>query len=593
MSGTVTLAAALADLAERLVESGQVRAWSAVAGAPWDTVRLEREAHAVLLSARPIDELPSWHATGAVAFNVRCEVDPAPSSVHAFLEELRPRLDELAPPRTPPRRSGIEQRLHRAAFLAHQVLRHDPRILPVIERHDGESTSSWRTLIMQEYYPYPGALGDRTSAEEIAEGWSRTVANIRAGRAPRHTGIYVHVPYCAMRCRFCYCSMTETVARPDVSAYVDHLCRELERYGALLDGTPITSVFIGGGTPSLLPTADLSRLFAAMHASFDIPDSTQITMETNPDSLTPGKVALLATEGRVKRLTLGIQSIDPDTQHRANRFNRPEKIRELARAIHDAGLILHTDVMAGMDGQTFEAFQRDVEFALSIEPDSLHLSPFRPVSLDGHADPEQVERRRRMQAWGDERLEQRGLRALLGFPRSARHEAINAQLVEWREEASSLVPIGVSAYGNSFAGHGYENSAHAGMAEVDAALVQLRRQGQPMMRAVAMDEAEEAHRYLIHMLLEGFSVAKFRAMFGMAPRELAPEAWDDLIELGALSVDGDAVSSHIDNQADKCILGAMLYGPRVVEAIERRWGQAYDASTNYAAWIHAISNGSS
>ncbi len=566
--------------------------------------RLELEGHEILVDARAPDEHASWLSRPTVSFNVRCDADPTPEVVRAFLRDLKRSLERLppdplkfpapVPPISRPRRapSGRDERLRKASFYAYKALSTDPRIMPPIQRSDGKTVTKWRTLVLQEFYPYVGAIGVPTPEEEIRNGWRETARRIREGSAPNRLGLYIHFPFCTVRCHFCYCSMTDTIADGSMARYVDQLAKDLRAYGELVDDLPISSVFMGGGTPSLMTRAQMEQLFGAMHGSFTIPQTTQITVETNPDSLNDEKLDVMQRVGRVNRVTIGVQSLDAEAQRRANRFNKADKIRSVTKAAHERGILVNMDVMAGMDGQSFEAFQSDVSFALSVEPDSLHLSGFRPVhaTLPEH-DREQVERRRKMLSWGNAILREHGIVPRLGMPSSRDESACNAQIVEWRDYNASLLGVGVSAYAHSFGSHFYETSKnYETTAGIDASLLRVVDRHRTYY-AVPSDDDEEAHRYLLHNFQDGYAVSHFRSLFGRAPWEVAPDGWKDLEDMGALSVEGDRVIAHVDPHADKVIYGVFLYSPAVLERMDRLWGTEYDRTVDYEAWVRDICAG--
>jgi coproporphyrinogen III oxidase-like Fe-S oxidoreductase len=569
--------------------------------------RLEVESEEVLLVARRPDGLPCWLDGGSVAFNVECARDPAPLRTHDFLVALRGRLDGAAPAEVlfpqgaaaAPRRrlpagTALQQRLHRAAFFAWKVLESDKRLTPPILRHDGERESEWRTLVLQEFYPYVGAIGEPVPEDDVKAGWARTAERIRSGQAPGRLGLYVHFPFCAVRCRFCYCCVTDTLEKGGIQRYVDTVVASMRDYGPLVGGLPISSVFIGGGTPSLMSVRMLEEWFGALHESFEVPRSTQITVETNPDSLTERKIDVMRDVGRVTRLTIGIQSIDPEVQRRALRFNDPDKIRALVDVCHDRGVLINMDVMVGMDGQTMDAFRKDVRYALSLRPDSLHLSGFRPVHpTEPRGDDEQVHRRRQMLAWGLEELRAHGIEPRLGMPPSRDPKAVNEQIVEWRDHNASLLALGVSAYGHSYGSHFYETCrGYETTGGIDVALGRLRRGGNTFY-ALPAGDAEEAHRFIIHNLQDGFTAARFRALFGKEPWEVAPSSWAELVEHGIVKVEGDAVRFDVPTYAERAIYGVFFYSEAVRERMERLWGAEYDPAVDYRRRVLEICAGSS
>ncbi len=585
-----------------------LRGWAMDPDRDRAAVVFDLEPQSVELRARRPDDEPCWLSSAQVAFNVECHPEPAPRKVQLFLRALRSILERASPgemvfprrraanarrPRRAPGRA-VKERIRRAAFYVAKLIDKDPRVMPPIQRHDGVEASSWRTLVLQEFYPYVGALGRPTPEAEILDGWRATAARIRDGRAPNQTGLYIHFPFCAVRCRFCYCAMTDNLEKGAVSRYLTTLMADMRRYGAILDGTAISTVFIGGGTPSLMRVGQLEEFFATMHECFHIPETTQITVETNPDSLGEKKLDVLRRVGRATRITIGVQTLDPEAQRRAKRFNKAEKVRALVEAAHERGMLVNMDLMTGMDGQSFESFQKDARFVLSLEPDSLHLSGFRPVRHDGGdmtLDHEQVERRRQMSEWGAALLREHGIEPRLGMPPSRDEAAVNEQIVEWRDFNASLLGLGVSAYAHSFGSHFYETSRdYETSAGIDASLVQFGRRDRSYY-ALPADGEEGAHRFLVHNLQDGYPVARFRDIFGKDPWEVAPERWQDLEELGVISVADGQVRAHVTSHAEKLICGVFLYSPMIIERMASMWGGEYDPDTDYEGRVRAVCAG--
>ena len=181
-------------------------------------------------------------------------------------------------------------------------------------------------------------------------------------------GLYVHVPFCARKCA--YCAFFSRPAEPAaVAAWLAGVEREL---GGLPDGFAPESVFFGGGTPTALGENDLGRLLELVRARVDLSKVAEWTCEANPGTLTAAKLARLA-DGGVNRLSLGAQSFDAATLQRLGRIHAAAETRASVAQARAAGFAnLGLDVIYGVPGTPFAAFQADLEEALALEPE--HVS---------------------------------------------------------------------------------------------------------------------------------------------------------------------------------------------------------------------------
>jgi putative oxygen-independent coproporphyrinogen III oxidase len=209
------------------------------------------------------------------------------------------------------------------------------------------------------------------------------------GRA-RAEHLYVHLPFCAHRCG--YCDFV-TVARravasgPDDAAYVDALLAELDLERTRLAASPQT-IFLGGGTPTFTEPAALARLLAAL------PPAEELTVEANPETVTPELAALLREHG-VNRVSLGAQSFQQHLLDTLERRAAPETIRGAVRVLRDAGFDnISLDLIYGIPGQTAADLARDLDEARALEPE--HLSAYeleaKPGTRFTHANGAELER---------------------------------------------------------------------------------------------------------------------------------------------------------------------------------------------------------
>src|SRR4051794_32563744 len=176
-------------------------------------------------------------------------------------------------------------------------------------------------------------------------------------------GVYVHIPFCAHRCDYCdFATWTDRAHLVD--AYVDACVADLDRRVASGAVPDATSVFFGGGTPSLLPAASLARILDA------IPRGTgaEVTVECNPDSSDRSQLDTLAAAG-VNRVSIGVQSMSTHVLAALNRTHDPENVVRAVDAARAAGIRrLNIDLIYGTPGETCADWRATLDDALALEP---------------------------------------------------------------------------------------------------------------------------------------------------------------------------------------------------------------------------------
>jgi oxygen-independent coproporphyrinogen-3 oxidase len=198
--------------------------------------------------------------------------------------------------------------------------------------------------------------------------------------------LYVHLPFCAHRCGYCD-FVTAVGRRGEHGAYVDALIRELELAGGVL-ADDVETVFLGGGTPTFTDQAELERLLDAL------PAADEITVEANPETVTPGLAALLRGRG-VTRISLGAQSFQPHLLEVLERHATPAGVRHAVSLLREAGFDnVSLDLLYGIPGQSEDDLERDLAEALAHGPE--HLSCYeleaKPGTRFTHAHGEELER---------------------------------------------------------------------------------------------------------------------------------------------------------------------------------------------------------
>jgi len=170
-------------------------------------------------------------------------------------------------------------------------------------------------------------------------------------------GIYVHLPYCRSRCT--YCSFVISTDDSSREAYLKALLREVALVAPEARGGLFDSVYLGGGTPSRVPCADLARLLAALARKFDLASGSEVTIEANPEDVTAGTVADWRAAG-VTRISLGIQSLADRELAAVGRQHDSERARRALEAVGGKGLTVSGDLILGLPDQTRESFRRSL-----------------------------------------------------------------------------------------------------------------------------------------------------------------------------------------------------------------------------------------
>ncbi|MFF1251682.1 radical SAM family heme chaperone HemW [Pseudarthrobacter sp. NPDC058329] len=208
------------------------------------------------------------------------------------------------------------------------------------------------------------------------------------GSADRAFGLYVHIPFCAVRCGYCdfnTYTATELGGGASQDAYAGTAASEVAMAARVLveSGLParkLSTVFFGGGTPTLLPAADLALILRTAIDQWGIEDGAEVTTEANPDSVTPESLAILKDAG-FTRVSFGMQSAVPHVLKVLDRTHSACRVPQVVQWARDAGLAVSLDLIYGTPGESLADWRCSLETALSYEPD--HISAYALIVEDG------------------------------------------------------------------------------------------------------------------------------------------------------------------------------------------------------------------
>lgn len=197
--------------------------------------------------------------------------------------------------------------------------------------------------------------------------------------------LYVHIPYCVHKCGYCDFNSYGGSQPEERGAYVAALLREMETWAARpeLQGEPVPTLFIGGGTPTLLDGEQLAAVIAAAKRYFALTPDAEITLEANPGTVDiAGEKLRLAAAAGANRVSFGVQARQPALLQKLGRIHTPEQVEEAVAAAHAAGFAnINLDLMYGLPGQTVEEYRETVAWAISLGP--THISAYSLIVEEG------------------------------------------------------------------------------------------------------------------------------------------------------------------------------------------------------------------
>lgn len=188
-----------------------------------------------------------------------------------------------------------------------------------------------------------------------------------------HCGLYVHIPFCASRC--IYCGFYSTTLLSLRQRYVEALCREMD----MLDyKPPISTIYLGGGTPSQLTHKELATLFAHIYNVYNVDDNAEVTMECNPDDVHPGFLHDLP----VNRISMGAQTFSDERLKFLQRRHTAYDVDRAVDTLRQDGIgNISIDLMFGFPDETLDDWKEDIRHALSLNPE--HISAYGLMYEEG------------------------------------------------------------------------------------------------------------------------------------------------------------------------------------------------------------------
>ena len=196
----------------------------------------------------------------------------------------------------------------------------------------------------------------------------------------RNLELYLHIPFCVRKCNYCdFFSASGT--EEEQEAYVSAMIQEIQSYQELSGEYEVQTIFLGGGTPSLLTPEQIEKIFTTIYHIFSVNENAEITMEMNPGTVAIEKLRAMKAAG-VNRLSIGLQSAQNEELKMLGRIHTYEEFLETWRLTEQAGFKnRNIDLMSALPGQTMESYEDTLSKVLALEPE--HISAYSLILEEG------------------------------------------------------------------------------------------------------------------------------------------------------------------------------------------------------------------
>jgi oxygen-independent coproporphyrinogen-3 oxidase len=362
-------------------------------------------------------------------------------------------------------------------------------------------------------------------------------------------GLYLHIPFCRKRCKFCYFRVYTDKNAHDVETYVSALSREIELVSRLpvMGGRPFRFVYFGGGTPSFLSAKQLTSLVDRLRANINWDKAEEVTFECEPGTLSEPKVHTLKELG-VTRLSLGVENFSDailEENGRAHLSGEVYKAWNWIRAADFANV--NIDLISGMVGETWDNWRENIKKTIELDPDSVTIYqmelPFNTVyskDILGNVIETPVADWPTKREWLDyayDELQAVGYKVSSAYTLVKDKSKVNFSYRDNLWRGSDLLATGVASFGH-ISGMHYQNLAD--WSEYTGA---LERGELPLYRGMRPTPHQLLVREMILQLKTGqLDASYFRRKFGVEILDEWREVWQQYASEGYVELDGDRIT---------------------------------------------------
>lgn len=360
-------------------------------------------------------------------------------------------------------------------------------------------------------------------------------------------GLYLHIPFCRKRCKFCYFKVFTDVNAKEIQRYVDALDREIHLVSELevMGDRPFRFVYFGGGTPSFLSPRQLTALAERLRGHITWDGAEEVTFECEPGTLSATKVKVLREELGVTRLSLGIENFNDTILEENGRAHLSKQVFDAWEWICEAQFPnVNIDLIAGMVGETWDNWRDNVRRTIEMSPESVTIYqmelPFNTIyskDLLGRQVESPVADWQTKRDWVDyafTEMEAAGYSVSSAYTMVKDPSKVNFSYRDNLWHGADLLATGIASFGHASGVH-YQNVPH-----MEEYLTSLEEGRLPLGRAYRATPHQALIRELVLLLKRGYSdFTYFRDKFGVDPGEHWREIWDRYQDEGLATVGAD------------------------------------------------------
>ncbi|MEM6471488.1 MAG: coproporphyrinogen-III oxidase family protein, partial [Planctomycetota bacterium] len=363
-------------------------------------------------------------------------------------------------------------------------------------------------------------------------------------------GLYLHIPFCRKRCKFCYFKVFTGVTGPEVQRYVDALCEEISMVSRLevMKGRPFRFVYFGGGTPSFLSPKQLSKLAGRLREHITWDGAEEVTFECEPGTLSETKVKTLREELGVTRLSLGVENFSDQLLEDNGRAHLSKQVYNAWEWIVEADFPnVNIDLISGMVGETWDNWKDNVRRTIEMSPESVTIYqmelPFNTVFskdiLEKHSESPVADWATK-RAWVDYAFNEL---AEVGYTVSSAYTVVKDPSkvnFSYRDNlwtGADLLATGISSFGHASGVH-YQN-----LAKMDEYLESIESGTLPLGRGYVPTPHQKLIRELILLLKRGYVDRNyFVEKFGVDVVQKWQKVWDKFVDDGWVIIDDQRIN---------------------------------------------------
>lgn len=348
-------------------------------------------------------------------------------------------------------------------------------------------------------------------------------------------GLYVHIPFCKSRCYYCDFN-TYAGIEAYIEDYVNALLNEMHLYHKYHGKVPLKTIFIGGGTPTVLTSSQLVQVIEGIYRNFDTSCTVEFSIESNPGTLTKEKLLLLKKLG-INRLSMGVQAVQDSLLKAIGRIHTFDDFLSNYKTAREVGIDnINADMIFSLPNQTLVQWQNSLETISSLGLD--HLSCYSLILEDGtklyrdyqngNLSVVDEETDRRMYELTAEVLQQKGYQQYEISNYAKHKKQCQHNLLYWHCE--EYIGIGAGAHGY------YKNERYSNIMDVVQYINQVHQQRLPVIERTSITKLDEQKEFMMlgFRLIEGLSKEEFRIRFNDNIVNLYPNEIKKYKSLGLL-----------------------------------------------------------